>query len=153
MMPTLPGPRTTRPPTDRPFSCPRRGPPDQRGRGVLGPQDHPGPGSARPRLGRPHPAAPAPLRAPLLPAGPDGRRPGVSPVARPGVSPVAQRAEPSGVHALSELTGDVEDGPEGPVVPLRLTLLQEPVPRADLLADPRMREAEVLRMPAGSNPS
>jgi hypothetical protein len=58
-----------------------------------------------------------------------------------------------GVHALGELSGDVEDGPEGPVVPLRLTLLHEPVPRADLLTDPRMREAEVLRMPAGSNPS
>jgi hypothetical protein len=58
-----------------------------------------------------------------------------------------------GVHALGELSGDVEDGPEGPVVPLRLALLHEPVPRADLLTDPRMREAEVLRMPAGSNPS
>jgi hypothetical protein len=36
---------------------------------------------------------------------------------------------------------------------VRLTLLTDPVPRADLLADPRMRDAEVLRMPAGSNPS
>jgi hypothetical protein len=38
-------------------------------------------------------------------------------------------------------------------VPVRLTLLPEPVPRAALLADPVTREAEVLRMPAGSNPS
>jgi hypothetical protein len=58
-----------------------------------------------------------------------------------------------GVHALGELAGDVEDRPDGPVVPVRLTLLAEPVPRADLMADPRMQEAEVLRMPAGSNPS
>jgi hypothetical protein len=47
----------------------------------------------------------------------------------------------------------VEDRPEGSVVPLRLTLLADPVPRADLIADPRMRSAEVVRMPAGSNPS
>jgi hypothetical protein len=58
-----------------------------------------------------------------------------------------------GVHALGEVCAGVEDRPEGPAVPVRLTLLAEPVPRADLLADPRMREAEVLRMPAGSNPS
>jgi hypothetical protein len=58
-----------------------------------------------------------------------------------------------GVHALGELSGAVEDRAGGPVVPVRLTLLTEPVPRAELLADPRMRQAEVLRMPAGSNPS
>ena len=38
-------------------------------------------------------------------------------------------------------------------MPVRLVLLPDPVPRSDLLADPRMRDAEVLRMPAGSNPS
>jgi hypothetical protein len=58
-----------------------------------------------------------------------------------------------GVHALGEVAGEVEDRPAGPVVRLRLTLLAEPVPRADLIADPRMRSAEVVRMPAGSNPS
>jgi hypothetical protein len=61
--------------------------------------------------------------------------------------------ESPGVHALGVVCGAVEDRPEGPVLPVRLTLLAEPVPRADLLADPRMRAAEVLRMPAGSNPS
>jgi hypothetical protein len=61
--------------------------------------------------------------------------------------------ESPGVHAIGELTGPVDDGPDGPVVPVRLTLLPEPVARTVLLADPRMREAEVLRMPAGSNPS
>lgn len=58
-----------------------------------------------------------------------------------------------GVHALGEMAGDVEDRADGPVVPLRLTLLPDPVPRSELLADPRMRDAEVLRVPAGSNPS
>ena len=58
-----------------------------------------------------------------------------------------------GIHALGEVSGRVEDRPEGPVVPVRLTLLAEPVPRSELMADPRMRTAEVLRMPAGSNPS
>lgn len=59
----------------------------------------------------------------------------------------------AGVHALGEVAGDVEDRGNGPTVPLRLTLLRVPVPRSELLADFRMRDAEVLRMPAGSNPS
>jgi hypothetical protein len=59
-----------------------------------------------------------------------------------------------GVHALGALAGEVaEDGDGGPVVPVTLTLLADPVPRADLLLDPAARDAEVLRMPAGSNPS
>jgi hypothetical protein len=39
------------------------------------------------------------------------------------------------------------------VVAVRWTRLTEPVDRAELLADPAARDAEVLRMPAGSNPS
>jgi hypothetical protein len=58
-----------------------------------------------------------------------------------------------GVHALGELCGPPESDAGGPVVPVRLVLLAEPVDRGDLLADPVTREAEVLRMPAGSNPS
>jgi len=59
-----------------------------------------------------------------------------------------------GVHALGAVTGPVAaDETDGPVVPVRFALLAEPVPRAELLADTRMRDAEVLRMPAGSNPS
>jgi hypothetical protein len=65
---------------------------------------------------------------------------------------ISGRTRP-GVHALGELTGEPEDRDGGPVVPVRLTRLAEPVPRADLLADPAARGAEVLRMPAGSNPS
>jgi hypothetical protein len=58
-----------------------------------------------------------------------------------------------GVHALGELTGPPEHDVGGPVVPVRFTRLAEPVERAELLADPGARDAEVLRMPAGSNPS
>ena len=58
-----------------------------------------------------------------------------------------------GVHAVGELTGGAEESAGGPVVGVRWTRLAEPVDRADLLADPVAREAEVLRMPAGSNPS
>ena len=58
-----------------------------------------------------------------------------------------------GVHGLGVLTGGAEPDGDSWAVPLRLTLLAEPVPRADLLIDPVARDAEVLRMPAGSNPS
>ena len=58
-----------------------------------------------------------------------------------------------GVHALGTLAGPPVRDDSGPVVPVRLTLLTEPVDRAELLADPVARGAEVLRMPAGSNPS
>ncbi|WP_241038554.1 hypothetical protein [Blastococcus litoris] len=58
-----------------------------------------------------------------------------------------------GVHALGEIADGVEERADGPVVHVRLALLPQPVPRAELLADARMRDAEVLRMPAGSNPS
>ena len=54
-----------------------------------------------------------------------------------------------GVHALGVLTGEPRDGE----VPIRLTPLADPVPRAELVADPVFAEAEVIRMPAGSNPS
>ena len=58
-----------------------------------------------------------------------------------------------GVHALGFLTGPPDVDASGPVVPVRLTRLAVPVDRTELLADPDARDAEVLRMPAGSNPS
>jgi hypothetical protein len=59
-----------------------------------------------------------------------------------------------GVHALGMLAGTPDTDADGqPAVPVRLTLLGDPVPRAELLADPVARHAEVMRMPAGSNPS
>ena len=58
-----------------------------------------------------------------------------------------------GVHAVGVLAGPVTSDADGPEVPVRLSRLAEPVDRAELLADPVARSAEVLRMPAGSNPS
>ena len=57
------------------------------------------------------------------------------------------------VHAIGALAAEPDTDLERPEVAVGLTLLHEPVPRAELLADPRSRDAEVLRMPAGSNPS
>jgi len=57
-----------------------------------------------------------------------------------------------GVHAVGTVTAPVHED-DGPVLPVRLTRLDNPVPRDELLADPAFREAEVVRMPAGSNPS
>ncbi|MGY1742883.1 MULTISPECIES: hypothetical protein [unclassified Blastococcus] len=65
---------------------------------------------------------------------------------------VSGRTAP-GVHAVGVVAGEVTEDAGGPEVALDLTLLAEPVPRADLLADPVASGAEVLRMPAGSNPS
>ena len=62
------------------------------------------------------------------------------------------RARP-GVHALGALAGDPVDRPDGPTAPVRCTLLAEPIARAELLTDPAFAHAEVVRMPAGSNPS
>jgi hypothetical protein len=58
-----------------------------------------------------------------------------------------------GVHAAGVLTAGVTPTAGGPVVAVHLTRLRRPLDRAELLADPVARDAEVLRMPAGSNPS
>jgi hypothetical protein len=58
-----------------------------------------------------------------------------------------------GVCAVGVVAGEVRETGDGPVVPVLLRLLPAPVPRAGLLADPGFRDAEVLRIPAGSNPS
>ena len=72
---------------------------------------------------------------------------------QPVVLWVSGRVAP-GVHAVGTVTGPVrEDDDGGPVMPVRLTRLPDPVERGELLADPAFRSAEVLRMPAGSNPS
>jgi hypothetical protein len=71
---------------------------------------------------------------------------------RPCLLWVSGRTAP-GVHALGTVTGAPREEDGGPVVDVRWTRLADPVPRARLLADPAARDAEVLRMPAGSNPS
>jgi hypothetical protein len=66
-----------------------------------------------------------------------------------------------GVHAVGTLVAgpggeepvDTFDAPGGPVVTVRLRLLQDPVPRSELMTLPAFATSEVARMPAGSNPS
>jgi len=60
---------------------------------------------------------------------------------------------PPGIHAHGWTKGPVTDGPDGPLMPVWLRPLAQIVPRDLLLADPVLRGLEVLRMPAGSNPS
>jgi hypothetical protein len=62
------------------------------------------------------------------------------------------RVDP-GVHATGTVAGPVEGSDDGPVVVVRWRRLATPVPREALLTDPVARTAEVVRMPAGSNPS
>jgi hypothetical protein len=71
---------------------------------------------------------------------------------RPCLLWISGRTAP-GVHAVGVLAGGAAEGDGGPEVAVDLTLLADPVPRAELLADPVAAGAEVLRMPAGSNPS
>lgn len=62
----------------------------------------------------------------------------------------------AGVHAVGALVSPPADGPapgSQATVDVALRLLPEPVPRAVLRADTALAGAEVLRMPAGSNPS
>ncbi len=66
-----------------------------------------------------------------------------------------------GIHAVGTVTGpvrpgggdDAGPGDDRPALPVRLTRLAAPVERGELLHDRGFRDAEVLRMPAGSNPS
>ena len=60
---------------------------------------------------------------------------------------------PRGIQANGRTTGPVVDSPEGPVMPVWLRPVTPVVPREALLADPVLADLEVLRMPAGSNPS
>lgn len=56
-----------------------------------------------------------------------------------------------GVHAI----GTLLDAPDPDEADLEVVLhrLAEPIARSELLADPAFTTAEVMRMPAGSNPS
>jgi hypothetical protein len=60
---------------------------------------------------------------------------------------------PAGIHARGVTTGSAAYGEDQVRVPLRLEPVDPPVRRADLFGHPVLQGAEVLRMPAGSNPS
>ena len=56
---------------------------------------------------------------------------------------------PAGIYAHGRTTGVAADG----VVPLALSSLSAPLLRSELVGRPELERMEVLRMPAGSNPS
>jgi hypothetical protein len=56
---------------------------------------------------------------------------------------------PSGIHARGRATGPARDGE----MPLVLAPLTDPLLRSQLVGHPDLASMEVLRMPAGSNPS
>ena len=56
---------------------------------------------------------------------------------------------PAGIHAHGRTTGPAADG----VMPVTLVPLRSPVLRSELVHDPDLAALEVIRMPAGSNPS
>jgi hypothetical protein len=61
---------------------------------------------------------------------------------------------PSGISARGRTTGTVVvTDQDGPVMPVSLCPVDPAVPRGLLLQDPVLARLEVLRMPAGSNPS
>jgi hypothetical protein len=56
---------------------------------------------------------------------------------------------PAGIHARGQTTGPARDG----VMPVVLVPLDQPLLRSELVGHPDLAALEVLRMPAGSNPS
>jgi hypothetical protein len=56
---------------------------------------------------------------------------------------------PAGIYARGRTTGPASEG----VMPMTLLPLEEPLLRAELVGHPDLSSLEVLRMPAGSNPS
>jgi hypothetical protein len=65
------------------------------------------------------------------------------------------RDHPTGIHAQGLTTGRPESAADGMklILPLRLEPIPPPVTRTELLTHPVLREVEVIRMAAGSNPS
>ena len=62
---------------------------------------------------------------------------------------------------MFDQTGDLDDPrwtdreaqrQERPFVPVELSVLAEPIPRAELRADPRFSQSEILRAPRVGNP-
>jgi hypothetical protein len=57
--------------------------------------------------------------------------------------------QPAGIYARGRTTGGAGDG----VIPVELTPVSSPLLRSELVGHPSLAGMEVLRMPAGSNPS
>ena len=65
------------------------------------------------------------------------------------------KQHPAGLYAQGHTTGAAERAPEGAKLdmPVRLTHLEPAILRSELLEHPRLSQLEVLKVPAGSNPS
>ena len=65
------------------------------------------------------------------------------------------KQHPAGLYAQGHTTGLPQSALERPRLdlPVRLTSLDPPVLRLELLEHPRLSQLEVLKVPAGSNPS
>jgi hypothetical protein len=60
-----------------------------------------------------------------------------------------ERDHPAGIYARGRTTGPARDG----AVPIELTPVLHPLLRSELVGHPGLATMEVLRVPAGSNPS
>jgi len=61
----------------------------------------------------------------------------------------SERDHPAGIYAQGRTTGPARDG----VMPIELTPVLHPLLRSELVGHPALGALEVLRVPAGSNPS
>jgi len=60
---------------------------------------------------------------------------------------------PAGIYASGHTTGPVDVDAPSPEMPVRLRAVQPAVHRKEILDHPTLSAIEVIRMPAGSNPS
>ena len=60
---------------------------------------------------------------------------------------------PAGIYACGRTTGPVVPAAGSPTMPVRLRAIEPAIHRTDILDHPMLASIEVLRMPAGSNPS
>jgi hypothetical protein len=63
------------------------------------------------------------------------------------------RRHPAGIYAAGHTTGPVDPAAPSPEMPVRLGAVEPPILREEILDDPTLAGIEVVRMPAGSNPS
>jgi hypothetical protein len=63
------------------------------------------------------------------------------------------RQHPAGIYAIGHTTGSVDATAPSPAMPVRLRAVEPAIHREEILAHPTLAGIEVIRMPAGSNPS
>ena len=63
------------------------------------------------------------------------------------------RQHPAGIYAIGHTTGPVDAAAPSPAMPVRLRAVEPAIHREEIRAHPTLAGIEVIRMPAGSNPS